>query len=608
MKYIVFLSLAAAMLCVMACPGPNDPGSGQQAAAGAIVGRVFYRGGAGHGGIAVALEQTDGLRAASVNGSAGRHSLARSVASSTVTADDGSYRFDGIAPGTYTVYAMSRNTREKAVAVNVVVPPGQTASAGELALTPIGEFTGKIDVTGDAGNAGVLVFAASTSYMAMTDYAGNFTISDVPMSEEGYLIVAMKGNHTAVWGTYAVSAGATTDLGTLSLELAASGNVGIQWKGSFGSAPENPEVNWAYYDTAQRKSFIWDGTAWRMIAQDGTGASVVWKGALSSAPEYPETNWAYYDIARKASFIWDGGSWQMLSQDGSSAESGIPVFFRVSDMSAWLINRKGGDSPDDPVAVVYAGYESAAAFFGALDAAKKFVDIDISLSRINRLASGDEAGRKYIVSLALPYGFSAEAGTEGSPAFKNFDSLASVTGMSASLSAYAFAGLASLRSVKVIDSVSLGTGTFMGCISLSEVDMPLAYVNQKAFNGCISLASITIQPSGETGQSIVFEEAFSGCTGLVSVYMPNASSVRSRAFKDCTGLVSLYMDDPPTFEEDVFSGAARTARTITLYVSPSNIGYYQDLHQYGANSGAGYFWDTGSPYRDNLIVALGVIP
>jgi hypothetical protein len=214
--------------------------------------------------------------------------------------------------------------------------------------------------------------------------------------------------------------------------------------------------------------------------------------------------------------------------------------------------------------------------------------------------------------LALPLNFIADAGTEFNPAFKNFDNLASITG-AGTFGNYAFAGLASLRSVRLL-SASLGTGAFMGCRNLSEVDIPLTYISQWAFAGCISLTSIIIAPSGnesEMNQIHIFQEAFSGCTSLVSLTIPDTYLIKSRAFKDCTSLVSLYISDPsepPTFEDDVFYGAARTARTITIYVSPDNFGHYQTLHKYGTNSSTGYFWDKDSLYRDNLTVVLGVIP
>ena len=41
------------------------------------------------------------------------------------------------------------------------------------------------------------------------------------------------------------------------------------WKGSLESAPSNPVVGWAYYDTQKKQSFIYDGSSWQVMAQDG---------------------------------------------------------------------------------------------------------------------------------------------------------------------------------------------------------------------------------------------------------------------------------------------------------------------------------------------------
>lgn len=41
------------------------------------------------------------------------------------------------------------------------------------------------------------------------------------------------------------------------------------WKGSLPSAPANPEVGWAYYNTTVKKSFIYDGTSWQIMEEMG---------------------------------------------------------------------------------------------------------------------------------------------------------------------------------------------------------------------------------------------------------------------------------------------------------------------------------------------------
>jgi DNA-binding transcriptional regulator YdaS (Cro superfamily) len=104
----------------------------------------------------------------------------------------------------------------------------------------------------------------------------------------------------------------------------------ITWKGGLSSAPVNPQQGWAYYDTGQKKSYIWDGSSWQILVQDGqdgtssgNGTSIVWKGELSFAPFYPELNWAYYNTSSKASYIWDGDSWETLAHSGQDGTNGV---------------------------------------------------------------------------------------------------------------------------------------------------------------------------------------------------------------------------------------------------------------------------------------------
>jgi len=49
--------------------------------------------------------------------------------------------------------------------------------------------------------------------------------------------------------------------------------ISIQWLGTFTSHPSNPSLNQAYYNSSEGKSFIYDGTEWQQITQDGTSGS-----------------------------------------------------------------------------------------------------------------------------------------------------------------------------------------------------------------------------------------------------------------------------------------------------------------------------------------------
>ncbi|HPW67260.1 MAG TPA: hypothetical protein PLS84_09330, partial [Salinivirgaceae bacterium] len=45
--------------------------------------------------------------------------------------------------------------------------------------------------------------------------------------------------------------------------------VSIEWLGSLATQPSNPTLNQAYYNTTDKKSYVYDGTLWQIITQDG---------------------------------------------------------------------------------------------------------------------------------------------------------------------------------------------------------------------------------------------------------------------------------------------------------------------------------------------------
>lgn len=104
------------------------------------------------------------------------------------------------------------------------------------------------------------------------------------------------------------------------------------WKGSLPTAPSNPKVGWAYYNTAVKKSFVYDGSEWQIMAQDGTdGTGITWKGELSSAPSNPKINWAYYNTIDGNSYIYNGTSWDYLAKSGRDGASGILLWLGSYD-------------------------------------------------------------------------------------------------------------------------------------------------------------------------------------------------------------------------------------------------------------------------------------
>jgi len=51
--------------------------------------------------------------------------------------------------------------------------------------------------------------------------------------------------------------------------------IGINWLGSFAANPSTPNLNDAYYNTTSGQSFVWDGSSWNIMAQDGTAGGFI---------------------------------------------------------------------------------------------------------------------------------------------------------------------------------------------------------------------------------------------------------------------------------------------------------------------------------------------
>ena len=124
----------------------------------------------------------------------------------------------------------------------------------------------------------------------------------------------------------------------------------IIWKGEFASHPNNPENGWAYYNTAQKKSFVYQDGSWYQMTVDGidgqngkdgqdgsNGLSIVWKGDLATAPSNPQTNWCYRDTDNGKVYIYNGSAWELMVLDGSdgangtNGKDGLSVFITYHD-------------------------------------------------------------------------------------------------------------------------------------------------------------------------------------------------------------------------------------------------------------------------------------
>jgi hypothetical protein len=120
-------------------------------------------------------------------------------------------------------------------------------------------------------------------------------------------------------------------------------------------------------------------------------------------------------------------------------------------------------------------------------------------------------------------------------------------GSGAGISANAFDGCHSLASITIPNSVTSigGNNPLINCYSLTSVVLPdgVTGIMNYAFADCRSLASIAI-PNSVTR---IYSYAFAGCHSLASIVIPDSvTSIGANAFEGCHSLASIVIPDSVT--------------------------------------------------------------
>ena len=195
---LISYCLMLTILFLVSCGKDNSPtGLDESNSPGTVKGRITYQGGTDFSGITVTLEKVSGgetgkiiaAKAAVAAGeAAGKIALTSSDAMTTVTVKDGSYQFTDVAPGEYSLTA--QKTADHLAKVSNISVTAEGPTVVDVVLTATANIVGTVLLEGMDEYAGVLVYIAGTSYMAMTDSEGSFSISDVPIGDYDLVVNA----------------------------------------------------------------------------------------------------------------------------------------------------------------------------------------------------------------------------------------------------------------------------------------------------------------------------------------------------------------------------------------------------------------------------------
>ena len=197
---------------------------------------------------------------------------------------------------------------------------------------------------------------------------------------------------------------------------------------------------------------------------------------------------------------------------------------------------------------------------------------------VTSIGAGVFEGCSGLTSITIPNSVTSI----GAGAFANCSSLTSVTipNSVTSIGDGAFLGCKSLTSVTIPNSVtSIGGVAFFYCSGLTSITIPnsVTSIGESAFNNCSGLTSIVVEQGNtvydsrdncnaiiETATNTLIRgcqntiipnsvtsireySAFSGCSGLTSITIPNSvTSIGDKAFSGCTGLISIVVEQGNT--------------------------------------------------------------
>jgi hypothetical protein len=193
---------------------------------------------------------------------------------------------------------------------------------------------GPAGATGPAGAAGATGIAGAPG---ATWYTGSGAPTGSTGTNGDYYLHTLTGDiYNKVSGSWGLTgnikgaAGATGPAGAAG--VAGANGVSITWLGSLSSSPSSPTLNNGYYDTTLHKSYIWNGAAWAVIAQDGATGTVGVPNGGTGITSYNLGDTLYGNASGGLSVLAGNttAARQFLALAGTGSASAAPAWAAIS--------------------------------------------------------------------------------------------------------------------------------------------------------------------------------------------------------------------------------------------------------------------------------------
>jgi len=377
----------------------------------------------------------------------------------------------------------------------------------------------------------------------------------------------------------------------------------IVWQGERKTAPFPAYENWAYYNSVDKKSYIYDGERWQILVKDGEAGPQGPKGENGEKGDslylvvFNANGGIFSDLSVVKKISAEGNSpvappeephlawggflgWYTQPEGGSLFDFTTPINLAVTLYARWLFDKNlladwlgkqsGGGSEDDPLKLLIninldTGWQE---LLEVIEEAQKYVELDLSRCGMGGAVfnpGGIKAGKDKIVSIALPDKAAgiAPGNSEATSAFNSFSNLRSFSGANlAAIGAYAFYNCAKLNPDALPASVtSIGNYSFYKCTEMELTELPdgITSIGNHAFDGCTNLA-LTELPDGLTK---INSYSFQDCKNLELIALPSGvTEIWTYAFSGCTNLALTEL--PPavkTAQTNIFNGCSSLALT-----------------------------------------------